>query len=197
MSHKLRAAVLEVAKQNEVAVGAGGPQSGHGGGLRGVSFSERLEGETLPLPLYYRVQTGEFPSRCEQQGLGLFCKWKIRVITSGGPLCISANCTKWNPCFYCTVGRQTLQDLPPSGGEVRLWMSELWRACSSSCPVPSSSMEPSLGQGLSRPLPRTGADKNVTATGKVSCDRQWLPTGLTQLPRVSLLLGFCFSFPRD
>lgn len=62
MSHKLHAAVLEVAKQNEVAVGAGGPQSGHGGGLRRVSFSERLKGETLPL--YYRVQTGELPSRC-------------------------------------------------------------------------------------------------------------------------------------
>lgn len=62
MSHKLHAAVLEVAKQNEVAVGASGQQGRYGRGLRRVSFSERLEGETLPL--YCRVQIGEFPSWC-------------------------------------------------------------------------------------------------------------------------------------
>lgn len=119
------------------------------------------------------------------------------MITSGGPLRISVNCTKWNPHYPCITGRQTLQDLPPSGGEVRVWMSELQRACSSSCPVPSSSTEPSLGQDLSRPLPRTGADKNVTVISEVSYDRQWLPTGLAQLPRVSLLLDFCFRFSRE
>lgn len=74
MSHELHAAVLEAAKQNEVAVGVSGRQDGDGGGLRRVSFSERLEGETLPPALYSADWRIPFTVCQQSRVFWLFCK---------------------------------------------------------------------------------------------------------------------------